>query len=418
MERTLFKIFDWLKYLRNKKIDSLLVGLSLGHAFNDWYAGTLYIVLPYIAKDLGLTYSQVGILMGWNSFTSFFVNMPGGFIVDTVGKTRLLLGMSLALTGLPYFILGFSSSYVMAIVVVTFVGIGTNLWHPAAMSFLVKRYPENKGYAMAIHIMGGNLGNSLAPLAVGVTLTFLTWRKVLILNYLPGVLMGLILWLLLAKAGSVITESRGNTLSLKEYWGSVKTMFQNRNILLLCSVAGIRSMTSEGLLTFLPIYLVYDLKYSPALVGIYLTVMRVAGICASPFTGTVSDKKGRRPILTRGLLISSLLLITLVTFRWNYLFIAVLAILGFFLFSLQPVMLAWMMDLAPPNIGGTTISSLFGIQSLFAGLAPPVCGFIADHFGLLYSFYFLALTIFAANFLAYFIPEKRRQEEAVKQPGW
>jgi MFS family permease len=61
----------------------------------------LYIVLPYLAKDLGLTYSQVGVLMGWNYFTSFFVNLPGGLIVDMVGKSRFLLGLAVALTGLP-----------------------------------------------------------------------------------------------------------------------------------------------------------------------------------------------------------------------------------------------------------------------------------------------------------------------------
>jgi MFS family permease len=410
-EKLLRKIFAWFSWGGIKKIDSLLVGLSLGHAITDWYTGTLYIVLPYIAKDLGLTYSQVGILMGWNSFSSFFVNLPGGFIVDTVGKTRLLLGLALALTGLPYFFLGFSGSYAMAMIVVTFVGIGTNLWHPAALSFLAKRYPERKGYAMAVHVMGGNLGNTLAPLAIGVALTFWTWRKVLILNFLPGAAMGLLLWVLLAKAGTVRAEGQGKTLALKEYWVAVRTMVQNRNILLLCTMAGIRSMTSQGLFTFLPIYLVYELKYSPALVGIYLTIMRAAGIFATPISGTISDKTGRRPILTAGLLISSLLLIVLVSLRLNYLFIAVLGILGFFLFSLQPVILAWMMDLAPQNIGGTTVSALFGIQSLFAGFAPPICGFIADRFGILSSFYFLAFTIFAANFLVYLIPEKSPQKE-------
>lgn len=387
------------------------MGLSLGHAITDWYTGTLYMVLPYIAKDLGLTYSQVGILMGWNSFSSFFVNLPGGFIVDTVGKTRLLLGLALALTGLPYFFLGFSASYAIAMVVVTFVGIGTNLWHPAALSFLAKRYPERKGYAMAMHTMGGNLGNTLAPMAIGVALTFLTWRKVLILNFLPGVMMGLLLWVLLAKAKTVRTEAKGRTLSLKEYWVAIKTMVQNRNILLLCTLAGMRSMTSQGLFTFLPIYLVYELKYSPALVGTYLTIIRASGIFATPISGTISDKKGRRPILTAGLLITSLLLIALGFLRLNYLFIAVLGVLGFFLFSLQPVILAWMMDLAPQNIGGTTVSALFGIQSLFASFAPPICGFIADRFGILSSFYFLAFTIFAANFLVYLIPEKPPQKE-------
>ena len=175
-------------------------------------------------------------------------------------------------------------------------------------------------------------------------------------------------------------------------------------------------MTQNGLLTFLPIYLAYELKYSPALVGTYLTVFRAAGIFATPISGVVSDKKGRRPVLTAGLLTSSLLLATLAILRLKFFFIGGLAILGFFLFSLRPVMFAWTMDLAPKNVSGTTVSALFGIQSLFSSFAPAICGFIADRFGLIYSFYFLALTVFAANFLVYMIPDKPPKEEAVLAP--
>jgi FSR family fosmidomycin resistance protein-like MFS transporter len=405
--------FSWA---RIKKADPTLVAVSLGHGITHWYPSTLYIVLPYLAKDLGLTYSQVGVLMGWNSFTSFFVNLPGGMIVDMVGRTGFLFGLSLALTGLPYFFLGFSTSYLVAMIVVTFVGTGNNLWHPAALSFLTKRYPERKGFAIALHAMGGNLGNTLAPLAIGVALTFLIWRHVLILNLLPGVLMGFILWRLLAKAGTVRVEANGKELSMKEYWVAVKTMAKNKSILLLCSLSGMRSMTQSGLFTFLPIYLAHELKYSSALVGTYITVIQAAGIFASPVSGVISDKKGRRPVLTAGLLTTSLLLVALVILRLNFLFIGVLAFLGFFLFSLQPVMLAWMMDLAPENVSGTTVSALFGIQSLFSGFAPPVCGFIADRFGILYSFYFLASTIFAANFLVYLIPDKPPKEKVALAP--
>ena len=404
---------SWFSWARIKKTDPILVGLSLGHGITDWYPGTLYIVLPYLAKDLGLTYSQVGILMGWNSFSSFFVNLPGGIIVDMVGKIGLLLGLALALTGLPYFFLGFSPSYVVAMIVVTFVGTGSNLWHPAAFSFLAKRYPERKGFAIAVHLMGGNLGNTLAPLGIGVALTFLMWRQVLILNLIPGVLMGFILWRLLAKAGRVQAEDKGKEPSLKEYWVAVKTMAQNKSVLLLCFLAGMRSMTQNGLFTFVPIYLAHELNYPSAMVGIYITVFRAAGIFATPISGVISDRRGRRPVLTAGLLTTSLFLAALAILRLKFFFIGGLAVLGFFLFSLSPVMLAWMMDLTPKNIGGTTVSALFGIQSLFAGFAPPVCGFIADRFGILYSFYFLASTIFAANFLVYLIPDKPPKETVV-----
>ena len=399
-----------------KKTDPTLVAVSLGHGITDWYQNSLFIILPYLSKDLGLTYSQVGILMGWNYFTNFFVNLPGGLIVDMVGKTGLLLGLAIALTGLPYFFLGFSTSYVTAMIFITFVGIGNNLWHPAALSFLARRYPERKGFAIALHAMGGHLGNTFAPVAIGVALTFLVWRQVLFFNFFPGVLMGFVLWRLLAKVGTARTEGRGEKLSLKEYGRAVKTLARNRSVLLLCSLAGMRAMTSIGLFTFLPIYLAHELKYPPALVGTYMTIIQGGGILASPISGTLSDRKGRRPVLAAGLLSTSFLLVALVFFRLQFFFIAVLAVLGFFLFSLQPVILAWMMDVAPKNVSGTTVSALFGIQSLFAGFSPAACGFIADRFGILYSFYFLASTIFAANFLVYLIPTQPPREESVLVP--
>jgi len=407
---------SWFSWAKIKRTDPTLAAVSFGHGITHWYPSTLYIILPYLAKDLGLTYSQVGILMGWNSFTSFFINLPGGLIVDMVGKTGFLLGLALALIGIPYSLLGFSSSYAVALIVITFVGIGNNLWHPAALSLLTKRYPERKGFAIALHSMGGNLGNTLAPFAVGVALTFVIWRRVLLLNLIPGFLMGFVLWMLLTKAGTVRAPAKGKELSLKEYWVAVKTMLKNKSILLLCCMSGMRAMTQSGLFTFLPLYLANELKYSPALVGTYISVVQAAGIVSSPISGTLSDKKGRRPVLTAGLLTTSLLLVALVVFRLNFLFIGVLAFLGFFLFSLHPVMFAWMMDLAPKNISGTVVSTQFGIQALFSGFSPAICGFIADRFGILYSFYFLAFTIFAANFLVYMIPNKAPEEEAALVP--
>jgi len=47
------------------------------------------------------------------------------------------------------------------------------------------------------------------------------------------------------------------------------------------------------------------------------------------------------------------------------------------------------------------------LNFLFTG----VLAFIADRFGILYSLYFLASTIFAANFLVYLIPDKPLKEK-------
>ncbi len=396
----------WFSLNKIKSMDPTLIAVSLGHGFTHWYPGTFFIVLPFLAKDLELTYSQIGILMAWKYFMAFFVNLPGGMIVDVVGKTRLLLSMALALTGLPYFILGFSSSYFVLLFLITFVGVGSSVWHPAALSFLAKHYPDYRGFAIAVHAMGANLGDTLSPLAIGMVLSFLSWRHVLTLNVIPGIVMGVVLWKILSQAGTVKVQGKEKGISLKEYWTAVKTLIHNKNILILCTLTGLRGMTQAGLFTFLPIYLANELKYSAALVGTYITIVQAAGIFSSPISGAISDKKGRRPVLTAGLITTSLLLVALVVLRLKFLFIWVLAFLGFFLFSLRPVMFAWTMDLAPKNVSGTTVSALFSLQFLFSAIAPAVCGFIADRFGILYTFYFLAITIFMANFLVYMIPAK------------
>ena len=47
---------------------------------------------------------------------------------------------------------------------------------------------------------------------------------------------------------------------------------------------------------------------------------------------------------------------------------------------------------------------LFATQSLGSSMGPLVCGIIADHYGLLATFYFLVGTIIVANFFIFFTP--------------
>ena len=75
------------------------------------------------------------------------------------------------------------------------------------------------------------------------------------------------------------------------------TTLKNRVLMLVCVSSAFRTMTQTGLLTFLPVYLAYEMGYSPVLVGVCLTVLQVAGFVASPIAGHLSDKMGRKRIV-------------------------------------------------------------------------------------------------------------------------
>ncbi len=400
------------KWQQVRQTDSVLWLIALGHAFTHWCPATFYLMLPFIVKELNLSYSQAGFLITIRAAANLLVNIPSGMLVDLIGQRGLLMALALISTGVPYFLVGISHSFFWVALFMAFVGIGNYLWHPAAISTLSERYPERRGFAIAIHAIGPNIGESMAPLLVGVLLLYLSWRYVLFLNLIPGIVIAVILWkFLFGRLQGRAAVNQG--LSFTKYLAGMKTMAQNPSILMLVAVAGMRSMTQQGLHTFLPIYLTHSLGLSSAVAGIYLAVTQTAGMIGTPIAGTISDRSGRKRVLTAGLASTSVVLCVLAYFQMTWLFVTALAFLGFFLYAVRPVIWAWVLDLGPKELGGSMVSFFSASQSLLSSLSPVICGFIADRWGVVTAFYFLAGTILLANFIVLAIPEVRREAETV-----
>jgi FSR family fosmidomycin resistance protein-like MFS transporter len=397
-----------------RQTDSLLWLVALGHTFTHWCPATFYLLLPFVVKELGLSYSQAGFLVTIRAAANMIVNIPAGMLVDIIGKKGLLMALALVATGVPYFLVGVSHNFFWVALFLAFVGVGNYLWHPAAISTLSEKYPDKRGFAIAIHAIGPNIGESIAPLLVGVLLLYLSWRNVLFLNLIPGIVIAFVLWkFLFGKLDSRAQSKKG--LSAREYLGGMKKMAQNPSILALVFVAGMRSMTQQGLHTFLPIYLTHDLGLSSAVAGLYLSVTQTAGMIGTPIAGTISDQSGRKRVLTAGLFSTSIVLVILAYFQFTWLFITGLACLGFFLYAVRPVIWAWVLDLGPKELGGSMVSFFSGSQSLLSSLSPVICGFIADRWGILAAFYFLAGTVFVANLIVLTIREEKREDSNVVQ---
>jgi MFS family permease len=403
---------DQIRQMR--QTDSLMWLVTLGHTFTHWCPATFYLLLPFVVKELGLSYSQAGFLVTIRAAANLIVNVPAGMLVDIIGRKGLLMALALVATGVPYFMVGLSHSFFWVALFLAFVGVGNYLWHPAAISTLSEKYPDKRGFAIAIHAIGPNIGESIAPLLVGVLLLYLSWRDVLFLNLIPGIVIAFILWkFLFGKLDSRTQSKKG--LSAREYLSGMKKMAQNPSILALVFVAGMRSMTQQGLHTFLPIYLTHDLGLSSAVAGLYLSVTQTAGMIGTPIAGSISDQSGRKRVLTAGLFSTSIVLVILAYFQFTWLFITGLACLGFFLYAVRPVIWAWVLDLSPKELGGSMVSFFSGSQSLLSSLSPLICGFIADRWGILAAFYFLAATVFVANLIVLTIREHKREEVAVVQ---
>ena len=392
-----------------------VVLVGMGHGATHWLLGTFYLLLPFIARQLELSYTEAGLLVSAVHISAFGTNLFSGLMVDVTGRRVPILVASLCIGALAMSGFGLAGGVGGLLPLVILIGCTNNLWHPAAISYLARRFPEQKGYALSIHALGANGGDALAPLAIGAALLWLSWPQAAMAAALPTLAIALLLFATLPRQSTAQRQEGdhaaplGEGMSLAAYWRGLGALIRDRAVLSLCLVAALRTMTQAGLLAFLPLYLSNDLGAGPLLLGAALAAMQAAGFVAAPIAGAWSDRIGRRPIILAGLSASTVVIAGLGAIGHAGTFIVGISVLGFVLFAVRPVIHSWMMDLTPPNLGGSATSLMFGSQAMLATIAPIVGGMIADTWGLASVFYFLAGGLLAANLALVLLPlEKTR----------
>jgi MFS transporter, FSR family, fosmidomycin resistance protein len=390
--------------------------ISAGHMMTHWYPATFYLLLPLIGNDLGLNFAQIGSILTCQFAAGAISNIPGGMIVDAVGRKGLLMAIALSWIGLPYLVMGLTHSYWMLLVCAALVGIGNNLWHPTAIPLLAQKFSQRRGLVVSIHAMGGNLGDALAPLVVGPMLAVLNWREVVVMNVVPGLVASVLL--LISLGGIEDKTDAERPAARRDLTGSlaaVRLLFANRTVLMLSLGSAVRAMTAMTLLTFLPLFLSDQLGYSTTWVGACLFALQAAGFVAAPIAGHLSDRVGRRSIIMSSMAMSCVVLLFMGFAGRSPVFVLFVAFLGFFLFAIRAVLQAWLLDATPAHMGGTSIGILFGAQAAGAAVGPLIGGVLADHYGIISTFYFLAATIVVANMFIFFTPVTNAEEEVERE---
>jgi FSR family fosmidomycin resistance protein-like MFS transporter len=383
--------------------------ISAGHGLTHWYTATFYLLLPLIGKELGLSYTEIGMIMTVQHLVGAISNLPGGMFVDMVGKKGYLMAASLFWVGFPYALMALTHNYWMLVVCVALVGIGNNIWHPAAISTLAHRYSSRKGLVISVHGMGGNVGEAVAPLVVGALLAWMSWRAVVVVNVVPGIVMAILILAMLgaftmARAGDDHINADADKRAIKDYLRDYAALFRNRGLMLVSAGSAFRTMTQVGLHTFLPVYLAYELGYSPLLVGLCLTVLQVAGLVASPIAGHLSDKMGRRNVVLSSMGLTGVTIVGMVLAGDTAMFVFFVALVGFFLYAVRGVLQAWAVECTPRHLAGSGVGLQFGVTALGASVSPAIFGVIADAYDIYTGFLFLAGTIIFANVLILFMP--------------
>jgi predicted MFS family arabinose efflux permease len=378
--------------------------LSLGHGATHWITGTLYILLPLIKDSLNLSYAEAGLFLSVFHICSFVANFASGLAVDVSGRRILVQVISLLAGAAAMLLFGMSSLYVVLCLMIGLMGAANQAWHPGAIAYLAERYAQRRGYVLSIHAMGANAGDALGPMVAGILLTWLTWGNAAVVSALPSIVMAVVLIATLLPTDKAVARDTA-PMSVREYVSGYASLLKDRAVMGLAMTAAFRTMAQVGLFAFLPLYIVDVMQKSTVYTGAALMIIQLGGLVASPIAGLWSDRIGRRPIVFGALGVSSMLIVALTFIGDATVYVAGISLLGYFLFSIRPVVQSWMMDLVPPRFAGSATSLMFGTQSILGALSPILGGLIADRYGLVTVFYCLAGVILFANALVLLIPK-------------
>ncbi len=349
---------------------------AVAHMTEHLYIGVTTVVLPVIAATMGLSMAQTGSLVSTRYLVAGMANLPSGFLADTLKRRSVLLGLCLIFLGLGSMLMSFAPSFWPLLVFMGVSGLGTGSFHPQSIAILSSAYRERRAFALGIHDSAANLGEVIAPLTIGALLTFTDWRTTLQVWAMPGIVVGLCYALFCPEAERTI--DRGERLKAIVWRDVVK----NRDVLVMFFVSVFRTLGQSGLTVFLPLYLTLHLKLSVGIMGVYIsTLFFFAGISPT-FSGWVADRIGRVRLIVIGSALAAFAVMALPHLDPGIPLGIGCALVGGLLWALRPVIFAAAMELAPPDLAGTTVGFLYSGNMGLSFVAPLSAGLIADAYGL------------------------------------
>lgn len=340
-------------------------------------------LFPVMIEDLGLNYQDLGTIAGILAiFWGIFSIITGG-LSDRIGRRRVLvpavIGFSLV-AGLSGFATGLGSLLVLRAVMGMLEGAytPTGIAHTSEVS-----KPSRRGFNMGFQqSLFALLGLGLGPIIATQLLAVVpSWRWVFVLVALPGLILAYYLYKILREPAHTDRSAAAPSVERRP-WSEI---FRYRNVVL-------GTLTLFGVFTcvfvivaLMPNYLTDYIGLSVPQMGFVTSALGFGGFVGYIAVPGVSDKLGRKPVLSGAFALS---IVFLLVYRgvgaspgllFALLFLIALTTFGAICMLAGPVVT----EAVPASLVASAAGIPIGVGEISGGgVAPIVAGYVAQNYGL------------------------------------
>lgn len=343
----------------------------VGHMCADMNQGALAATLPFLVAAYGYSYASVAMLVFAANIASAVIQPLFGWIGDK-RPSPWFMAAGVFLAGLGMSGIGLLDGYWATVASAMVAGIGVAMFHPEGGRLANLAAGEHKAGGMSIFAVGGNIGFFIGPMLAAVSMSVFGVRGTFVFMF-PAAACAI---LLLAfngrfRALGEAAEARA-ALGGKDSWGKFG---------LVMGVLSLRSIIQNGLLAFIPLFLVGLLGQTEAAGSLALSAFSVAGACSTIISGRVSERVGASRLAVAGFVALAAFSVAFAMSRSLPISIAITMLLALSSSLFYPSTVALGMSYVPRHLGMASGLS-YGVAVSVGGIAEPFLGMAGDAWGL------------------------------------
>lgn len=361
-------------------------------------------MFPLLERDLGLTFTQLGLI-------SFVLNMVASLLQPAVGfmtdrkpfPYALPLGMVSSFIGLTMLIL--AGEYWMILVSVLFLGLGSAIFHPEGSRVSFMAAGNKRGLAQSIYQVGGNSGQALAPLLSAFIILPFGMYGVSVILIFTSIGIFLLTKISIWYKRQLEAEKR---LKIKKMLISSLPPLTKKQVgmalLVLLFIIFARSFYVTNITSFYVFYLSEQYGMSVERGQLFIFIFMAVGVVGTFFGGPLSDRFGRKNIILLSVIAPIPFCLALPFVPLPAVMI-LLIIIGLLIMVSFTVTVVYAQELVPSKIGtmaGLTVGVAFGMGAI----GSVVIGMLIDKMGI--HFTMNAISVLTLLLLvAFFLPRDR-----------
>ncbi|WP_419957811.1 MFS transporter [Psychrobacillus psychrotolerans] len=393
------------KHKMGNPVYPIMFAIGVCHLFNDTLQAVIPAMFPVLELELGLTFTQLGLISFALNIVASLLQPVVGYISDKKPMPYALpLGMMSSFVGMAG--LALAPQYWMILVSVIFLGLGSAVFHPEGSRVSFMAAGSKRGLSQSIYQVGGNSGQALAPLISAFILVPLGQK-------------GAALFLVVAAVGifllSKISAWYKKQLEEEKLSNRKRTLLSSLPALtkkqigvalaLLMVIIFARSFYVTNMTNFYIFHLMKNygmtIKEGQLIIFIFLAL----GAVGTLFGGPMADRMGRRNVIILSMAVP-IPLCLLLPYVPVWAIILLLIAIGFFIMLSFSVTVVYAQELVPSKIGtmaGLTVGLAFGMGAIGA----VVIGILMDYIGV-YTTMIVVSTLPIIGLVALALPKDRK----------